>query len=203
MSRGAAAPQPGTIIVINGTSSSGKTSILRAIQEQFPAPYLDAGIDKFIWMLPKRYLDRPLWDEVLGRAVEAGDLGHQLFGGMHRAIAALAQQGLNVVADHVLVEPAWVRDCAENFAGLPAWLVGLRCPLEVLEARERSRRDRTLGQARAQFEKVHAHGIYDLELDTAQLTPQECAARIRNLVDSGRAPEAFKRLLSVNHNPHP
>jgi chloramphenicol 3-O-phosphotransferase len=33
----------GTIIILNGTSSSGKTSIVRAPQEALDEPYLDAG----------------------------------------------------------------------------------------------------------------------------------------------------------------
>jgi chloramphenicol 3-O-phosphotransferase len=62
----------GTIIILNGTSSSGKTSIVKALQNVLDEPYREAGIDKFIWMLPHRYIDRPLWDEVLGLAVKAG-----------------------------------------------------------------------------------------------------------------------------------
>lgn len=189
-------PSPGTIILLNGASSSGKTSILKAIQQLSPIPYLDAGIDRFIWMLPKRYLERPLWDDVLGLATEAGETGRRLFAGMHRAIAALSRQGNPVVADHVLVEAAWAADCAAQFAGLPAWLVGIRCPLEVLEERERVRRDRTLGQARAQFEKVHAACVYDLEVNTSCLSPEECARVILNRVNSGEPPAAFKRMLA-------
>src|SRR5512147_1689849 len=129
----------GTIIMLNGASSSGKTSILRALQNMLEEPYLDAGIDKFIWMLPKRYLDRPLWDDVLGLAVQPGETGQRLFSGMHQAIAGLARAGNNVLADHVLVEPAWVSECAGLFYTLPAYLVGIRCPLAVLEEREHSR----------------------------------------------------------------
>ena len=71
---------PGTIILLNGTSSSGKTSIVKALQDSMEEPYLDMGIDRFIWMLPKRFLNRPLWDEVLGladRAVRRGLLYSQ------------------------------------------------------------------------------------------------------------------------------
>jgi chloramphenicol 3-O-phosphotransferase len=68
----------GTIILINGTSSSGKTSIVHALQELLAEPYLEAGIDKFIFMLPERYLERPLWDDVLGLADRAGAAGHTL-----------------------------------------------------------------------------------------------------------------------------
>ena len=37
---------PGTIILLNGASSSGKTSILKALQDILEEPYVDAGLDK-------------------------------------------------------------------------------------------------------------------------------------------------------------
>ena len=187
---------PGTIILLNGTSSSGKTSIVRALQNAFPEPYLEAGLDKFIWMLPERYLERPLWDDVLGRATSAGEAGHTLVRGMHHAIEALSRAGSNVIADHVLVEPAWWQDCIERFAVLPAFLVGVRCPLAVLEEREKARRNRTLGQARAQWAVVHGPGVYDVEVDTSRLTPEECARRIVARVKSG-APGALRQLQQL------
>ena len=184
----------GTIIILNGTSSSGKTSIVHALQEVLEEPYLDGGIDKFIWMLPDRYLDRPLWDEVLGLATQAGPVGHTLVAGMHQAIAALSRAGNNVIADHVLVEAAWLRECTHLFSDLPAFFVGVRCPLEVLERREKERRNRTGGQAKAQFGVVHAHGIYDLEVDTSISSPEACARQIKARIESGNPPDAFKRL---------
>ncbi len=187
----------GTIIILNGTSSSGKTSIVSALQEVLEPPYLDAGLDKFLWMLPKRYLDRPLWDEVLGLATEAGPRGHALVAGMHRAIDALSRAGINVIADHVLVEPGWLRDCAGLYAGLPAFLIGVQCPLAVLEQREQDRKDRTWGQARAQFGLVHAHGIYDLEVDTSISSPEECARQIAARLENGLPPTAFSQLNAL------
>ncbi len=189
--------QPGTIILLNGTSSAGKTSVLRAVQASFSEPYLDLGIDKFIWAMPERYLDRPLWDDVLGLATQAGETGHRLFGAMHYAIAAAARQGMNVVADHVLVEPRWVAECTALFHDLPAWLVAVRCPLSVLEARERARKNRTLGQARAQFKLVHAHAVYDLEVDTSLMSPEECAQAIKGCLESGAPPTAFRLLKAA------
>ena len=199
---------PGKIILLNGASSSGKTSILKALQEVLDEPYLDAGIDKFIWMLPKRYLNPPLWQEIFeytyaadgsGRIVSicAAPRGRMLMSGMHHAIAALAEAGNNVLADHVLLEPAWVRECADIFAELPALFVGVRCPLEIMEAREQERRDRTLGQARAQYVPAHAHGIYDLEVDTSIATPQACALHIKRWLLDGPPPSAFKELKVI------
>lgn len=185
---------PGTIILLNGTSSSGKSSILSSLQTTFDEPFLDAGIDKFIWMLPKRYLDRPLWDDVLGLAIEAGDSGRKLFSGMHHAIAALSLRGNNVVADHVLVEKAWWVECAQLFHDLPAYLIKVHCPLEVLVEREARRPNRTPGQAEAQYHRVHMFPECDLEIDTDQSSPEACARLICERVTRGDPPRAFRQL---------
>jgi chloramphenicol 3-O phosphotransferase len=185
-----------TIIFLNGTSSSGKTSILRSLQDQLPEPFLDMGIDRFIFMMPKRYLDRPLWDDVLGKAFQSGETGRILVSGMHHAIVAAALQGNNVIADHVLVEKAWVQECASLFASLNAYLIGIRCPLEVLESRERDRQDRTLGQARAQYDVIHRYTCYDLEVDTSILSAGQCAQKIMERLAA--PPWAFNRLVSVS-----
>ena len=185
-----------TIIFINGTSSSGKTSLVKLLQKKLPEPYLDMGVDKFIWMLPSRYLDRPLWDEVLGKAVHSGPVGWSLFSGMHHAIAAAASRGNNILADHVLVEKTWVDECAELFAGTNAYLIGLTCPLEVLEQRERDRKDRTLGQAKMQYEVIHKFTQYDLELDTSKLTTEECAEQV---IERLKKPSDAFRKIKAGH----
>ena len=192
--------KPGKIIILNGTSSSGKTSIIKALQDVLEEPYLEAGIDKFIWMLPERYLDRPLWDDVLGLAAKAGNMGMRLAAGMHGAIESLSKSGLNVIADHVLVEPDWWQDCAERFSSLPAYLIGIRCPLEVLEQREKVRRNRTMGQAKAQYHMVHGQEIYDLEVDTSLSSPEECARQIEARINSDLPPSAFRKIQqSIDH----
>jgi chloramphenicol 3-O-phosphotransferase len=47
--------------------------------------------------------------------------------------------------DHCPVESAWANDLAAAFAGLDVLRVGVVGPLAVVEERERSRGDRTLG----------------------------------------------------------
>lgn len=182
--------QPGHIIVLNGTSSAGKSTLAKALQSCLSAPYLHLGIDTMIFALPKRYLYPPHWHEVFryhwppdgsteGLEIEAGPYGHQLINGLHHAVAALSRAGQHVIVDHVLLEPAWVLECARLFAELPTLFVGVLCPLEVVEQRERDRKDRTLGQARAQYHKLHRHGRYDLTVDTSVATAEECAALIQ------------------------
>jgi chloramphenicol 3-O phosphotransferase len=57
------------------------------------------------------------------------------------------------------------------------FLVGVHCPLEELERRERARGDRGVGDARRDLETVHTFCAYDLEVDSTA-PPEQNAARI-------------------------
>lgn len=130
--------QPGQIIILNGTSSAGKSTLAKALQTCLSEPYLHLGIDTVIFALPKRYLYPPHWHEVFryhwppdrnveGLEIEAGPYGHQLINGLHHAVAALSRAGQHVIVDHVLLELNWVQECAVLFAELPALFVGVYC----------------------------------------------------------------------------
>ena len=178
--------QTGTVIVINGASSAGKTTLVRALQAALPDPYLDAGLDKFLWMLPGRWLQPPRWNDVMGQATRAGPVGHTLVQRMHRAVAELARAGNHVLVDHVMVEEAWLQHAQSTLAGLPTLFVAAYCPLPVLQERERARGDRTLGQAEAQAGLVHRHARYDVVVDTSVMSAEEGAHAVhQHLVQSG------------------
>jgi chloramphenicol 3-O phosphotransferase len=174
---------------MNGTSSSGKTTLAHALQAALPEPWLEIGLDRFVFALPKRYLDQPLWSDVFryvplegdpdGRfRIEVGPIGLRLVDGMHRTVAALVAAGLDVIVDHVLLEPTWLEDCLRRWKGYDVLSVGVRCPLDVVIERERARHDRTIGQAEAQFEVVHRGAHYDVEIDTSRVTPAEGAGLV-------------------------
>ncbi len=184
----------GKIIILNGVSSSGKTTLIKGLQDVRTEPFLEMGLDKFIWMFPKRYLDQPLWDQLLGQANAAGPLGNQMVYGMHRAIRAAAECGLNILADHVLLTREWIQDAAQSFADMEAYLIGVRCDLSILEAREENRRDRTLGQARLQYPLVHALTRYDFEIDSGEFSAQENIQQLSKFLDQNTSPRAFKHL---------
>lgn len=166
------------IIVINGTSSSGKTSLLKAIQNESEDLFLEYGIDKFIFMLPKRYLNTQLWNDVLGRADSAGETGHKLVECMHMSAQKINSSGMNVIVDHVLVEERWRKHLADTLDKKNTYLIKMYCPLEVLEEREKARKDRTLGQARKQYNLVHMNIEYDMEIDSSKMTAEDAAKQI-------------------------
>jgi chloramphenicol 3-O phosphotransferase len=130
-----------------------------------------------------------------------------LYAAFYDAVAAHSRVGLNVVADVGHHDGALLADCARRLKGLPAWFVGVRCPIEVIMARRNAGQigregDYAVGSAADPIpapvllwqRTVHVPGIYDLEVDTARLTPAECAAAIGRRLAEGPPPSAFERL---------
>jgi len=180
----------GRVIILNGTSSSGKSTLVAAIQDLAPTPWLALGIDAFLAGLPSRY-QRGAWPELFSYdftdtgeidRVKAGPLAHRLVHAMHRAVAVTSATGTSILVDHVLLEPRWHDDLLITLGNIPHFFVAVRCPLDVLEQREAKRGDRTLGQARAQLAYVHKYPDYDLEIDTAGMSPTAAACRILSIL---------------------
>ncbi|TCP59363.1 adenylylsulfate kinase/chloramphenicol 3-O phosphotransferase [Tumebacillus sp. BK434] len=161
----------GKVIFLNGTSSSGKTSLTKKIQELSAEPYFHLSLDVYENMGPERHLERDYWG-ILNMAASA----------MHHSIATFSDRGLNVVVDTVLLEipqeATWLPECAEVLHDYPVLFVGVHCPLPELERRELERGDREIGQAKWQWDKVHTHGLYDLEINTHETPSDACAAQI-------------------------
>ena len=191
----------GSIVVLNGAPRAGKTSIAAAIQETFDGVWMHFGVDAVKErMTPERY--QP------GIGLRPGEPDHPVaplvplfYGALYDAIAAFARAGLDVVADTGHHDPAILTDCARRVAELPAYFVGVRCPLEIVLERRRA----TWGARAAPEpgeevpppilawqEQVHAHAGYDLEVDTSLLSPEQCADAIRRRLDE--PPTAFARL---------
>lgn len=182
----------GHVIFLNGTSSSGKTTIAKALQDKLPEPYMYVSIDDFFSMYPERFLEPTSKeeDDVLARLFPA------IVSGFHMSVASLAQSGNNIIVDHVLQEDGWLKECVENWVGLNVLFVGVKCPLEITERREKTRDDRVIGTARYQFDRVHVHGLYDIEVDTSILGVDECVARIMELIDHKPANYVFQNLAA-------
>jgi chloramphenicol 3-O phosphotransferase len=175
-----------TILFLNGTSSSGKSSIAKALQTMIDAPCFHLCIDDYLAALQTDLWDRP-------QVVQREWL--HIIRGFHAAAAAIARSGNLVIVDDVLEdEPPWVGNLLTLFEDLDVLFVGVHCPLAELERREQARGNRKRGMARLQFDQVHSQAIYDVEVDTFRLSPQACATKIVDCMDARQCPSAFERL---------
>lgn len=173
------------VIFLNGTSSSGKTTLSHALQNTLVDVYMHVSVDTYLSQIAPCDLNNPsLMEERFPKIVA----------GFHESAAAIARAGNNVIVDYVLQQPEWLSDCIRAFSGLPVVFVGVHCPLEMLEEREAERGDRKIGAARFQLNRVHKHEIYDLELDTSRLSTEACVEKIQWYLKSGVKPSAFDRL---------
>ncbi|MFI6642119.1 chloramphenicol phosphotransferase CPT [Streptomyces sp. NPDC050504] len=177
---------PTRLIVLNGGSSSGKSRIVRCLQEVLPGgPWLAFGIDALIEALPVAF------QEPGSDGIEfAADGGVNVGGGFREAeaawmagLAATARAGARIVVDDVFLGAVESqRRWEKALAGLDVLWVGVRCEAAVAEAREAARGDRVPGMARSQAESVHEGVHYDLEVDTSGAGSLECARLIADRV---------------------
>ena len=116
--------------------------------------------------------------------------------GYHRAVAALACVGNDVIMDYPLSEPWRLADLLEVLDGYDVTLVDVRCSPKELDRRERARGDRPAGLARSQSQ-VHAHGEHDIVVDTTNTSPEACARIIATEFAALAAPKAFDRLRTL------
>ncbi|WP_251076912.1 chloramphenicol phosphotransferase CPT family protein [Streptomyces benahoarensis] len=171
------APQ---MIILNGGSSSGTSSLARALQDVLPRPWLTFGVDSLIEALPPGLMDDPD-GLVLGPdgSVTPGAAFHALQDSWRHGVAAVARAGAPVILDEVFLGGGEGRRAWERALGdLPVLWVGVRCDAAVATARERARPDRVPGMAAAQASLVHRGMTYDIEVDTGRRTAQECAREV-------------------------
>nr|AIA18477.1 Chloramphenicol phosphotransferase-like protein [uncultured bacterium] len=178
------------IIFLNGVGSVGKTSIAKMLQSLLDEAYLHVGVDQFIDMLPEKYINNsegisfnPLKINQINNKptieITTGKIGKNALRGMRHAIAALADQGNNLIIDEVIIGNE-MDEYKKLLSPFQVFYVGIFAPLEVIEERERSRKDRLIGLGRWQYNLVHQDKSYDLEIDTTTLSPLDCAKLIKN-----------------------
>ena len=90
--------------------------------------------------------------------------------------------GSNVIVDIVIPTEHVLNLCVEVISKYNFFMVGIHCSLDELEKRESNRKQRLQGLARRQFSRVHAHAIYDFEVDTTTKSPFQCAQEIKNIL---------------------
>ena len=112
------------VILLNGCSSAGKTTLAVALQNQLKEPYQHVALDQFRDGMPGRVrgLNSPAGDPgasglnvVPGKLngewvthIQFGDYGERVLAAMRRTVASLTELGCNVIVDDLLFERAYL-----------------------------------------------------------------------------------------------
>jgi len=165
------------LIFLNGTSSSGKSTLARGIQSQASIPFWHVASDQFIeaGMLPKWVNDGDDFDWKVNRP--------KFFKAFHACVRSILLADNNIILDHIIESQEWFEDLQRLLDGFDVFFVGIHCPLKIIQHREAQRADkhignRYMGEAEYHLRHVHTYSSYDYEVDTSKQSTAELAESI-------------------------
>lgn len=179
------------VVVLNGGSSSGKTSLARCLQHLLGPTWMTLGVDDLVRALP----GGDEIDELIQGHHNVDTEGPIAFGpdgsvavreyfcraeaSWYAGLAAIGRCGTGLIYDEVFLGGRSSQDrLAAALSDLPVVWVGVRCDPDVAAERERARPDRVTGMARLQAERVHEDVVCDLVVDTTAASAADCARTV-------------------------
>ena len=163
--------EKGRIIYLNGVTSSGKTSIVEALQARRDVFFYVVANDLFQEMIGKDYLKENYW-KYLGEVIII----------MYHTAKLFSDMGKNVIIDSILVERDGIAPHYDRMKKIlrnnPLDIVEMFCPLDICRQRNIDRGDRYEKQSEEQAELMATDIQYSLRVDTSKLDPDECADAI-------------------------
>ena len=163
--------EKGRILFLNGVTSSGKTSIVEALQARKDVFFYVVANDLFQEMIGEDYLRENYW-KYLGEVIIM----------MYHTAKLFSDMGKNVLIDGILVEREGVAPHYERLLSIlkdnPLDVVEVYCPPEICRERNIARGDRYESQSDEQAALMAKDIRYSLRVDTDKLSPEECAEAI-------------------------
>ena len=182
------------IILINGTSSVGKSSIATQIQFLAKEPFLHFCMDHFFSMLyprfdglgadhlKKRNADTKLGfytsDTDNGYRIESGILGNKLSDSMPEVIKVIASKKLNLAVPTVISDKRLMQLYKKHLKGLKSFLVYVDCDEQIIAQREADRKDRIITTSIDLLRRMQTTDIYDYKVDSSNISAKQLAQDI-------------------------
>lgn len=169
-----------TVIVLNGASSSGKTTLARAFQDIAGSLYLNFSIDDILYSLPQSTIDRLIAGHPTPEVKFA-----DLVTAYYACVRELAALGHNLVIDNAITARYQAERLVQALTGHDVLMVLVTCPEPTLRTRESARRDRRPGLASDQLPTITRWLHYDLTVDTFQHRAVDAARAIVDVLAAG------------------
>jgi chloramphenicol 3-O phosphotransferase len=171
-------------IVLHGPTSSGKSSLAKALQANADTPAFHISLDAFVTMANHGDM-------------RSGDEREQAYHihceNLRSTLARIVNTHFEIILDLVLRDTVEFDACLRVLSPRRAYLVRVWAPIAALEAREQAREDRAIGMAREQFEHPAYKRTYDFAVDTSTSTPAQGAAAIRRFIAEHAKAESRRR----------
>lgn len=163
--------EKGRIIYLNGVTSSGKTSIVNAIQSRKDVFCYAVSFDMFEDTIPEMYVDEDMY---YSEAIIT----------MYYSAKKFSEFGQNVLIDGLIMNLTGLdehyKKVQEIFRDYPLDIVKVYCPLEICKQRNIVRDDRTENQSERQNDIMEKNIYYSYSVDTSMYSSDECAEIIIN-----------------------
>ena len=160
--------EKGRIIFLNGVTSSGKTSIVEALQDRDDAFFYVVANDLFQEMVGEKFLRKNYW-KYLSEVILM----------MYHTAKLYSDMGKHVLIDGILVEREEIKPHYQQLLHIlkdnPLDVVEVYCPLDICRHRNILRGDRYETQSEEQYALMAQNIQYTLRVDTSIHTPEECA----------------------------
>ena len=160
--------EKGRILFLNGVISSGKTSIVEALQEKEDPFFYVVANDLFQEMVGERFLRENYW-KYLSEVILM----------MYHTAKLYSDMGKHVIIDGILVERPEITphyaQLREILKDNPLDIVEVYCPLEICRQRNIARGDRYESQSEEQQALMAKNIAYSLCVDTSRYSPEQCA----------------------------
>ncbi len=158
----------GRIIFLNGVTSSGKTSIVDALQEREDIFFYVVANDLFEQTVGDKYLRENYWKYLSDVIIM-----------MYHTAKLYSDMGKNVLIDGILVEREEIKPHYERLLEIlkdnPLDIVEVYCPVDICRERNIMRGDRYETQSEEQLELMAKNIKYSAKVDTSVHSSAECA----------------------------
>ena len=167
------------VLVFNGGSSSGKSSLTLALQLVLPGVWLRFSVDTLVDACPPSLLSTDGLDLAQDGSVHVAAGFTAVEEHWMAGLARMAELGANLLIEDGFVSgPAAQQRWRDALADLPTGWVGVRCDPATAARRESLRGDRITGMAQQQAEAVHLGIDYDLDVDSTDRAPAALAVEV-------------------------
>jgi len=199
-------PSKPTIIIIQGCSSSGKSSTAQELQNLYAndnKPFVYLPMDNFLSFLPKKWLNFNPHDSQFNETADdgirfisvqdensvqslikltIGQTALNAFNGIVKCISGLAKCNNNVIFEGAFPSVLF-KNIEQLKCKYAVIIINVTCDLKIMEKRE-IQRNGMIGLARSLSENPEfQYDNYDFVVDTSDITPAEAAQQIKAFIE--------------------